>query len=242
MKLPFCNLSTSSLKWLALTALTVPLILLATQYLPAMPDSGFTPEENLQLNTLTQTHIHDWRYVTSALLFLPLVWSFGVTTSGLLGSIKIRSRHYIIAGAIVWSNAVCIEMTVNDSMIDDLNHVNYIATQSNIDYCRAALMDKIGWSLTRLRDEHRLAFMVKETRTVYHHQIRNGDRIRIDGLLRQTSSRCVQLTFKVVLPAEGNKLATQSIIVMPLVSLETGRPVTIPDWLSLSWTTGPQLT
>lgn len=200
------------------------------------PDFGFASEaEAAQYGKLAQHH-GGWEGLCSVILILPACTILALSLVGASDSVcLIVVKKYVVLSTLVASSSMAIGIKVNESMIDWLGHVNYIETQRNIDCCRDAIMESIGWSIEKLRDEHRLAFMVSEVRTKYRHQILKGDYLQINGSLEQTTPTRIELAFNVLLPERGNALAVESRLTMPLVSLETGRPIPIPEWLKNTW-------
>jgi acyl-CoA thioesterase FadM len=187
-----------------------------------------TSAEQEQFEAILVSESHDWRYGFGTMASVPLL----LLTLGLIGRVgaTFTNKRYVVVSSMVLQNAVAIGMTADSSMTDALGHVNYIASASNLDCVREALMDQLGWPVEKMRAEHGMSFMMKTVELSYRRQIKEGDRLHLRGTITQTSPVRIEIHAQIFVGDESEKPAVEAKYTMPLVSFATGRPVPIPDW------------
>jgi acyl-CoA thioesterase FadM len=217
--------------WSFITSVVFGLLFWTFCHLPATPpEMGFSSDSEVkQYDEIVAAQHKDYRVTLSMLAVIPLSF-LSLTAFCKLEGVFIGEKRYLVLSMAVVGTCVTasVQMRADRSMIDDLNHVNYIASVSNIDCCREALMEAAGWDLLRLRDEHHLAFMMRAVETKYRSQIRRGDLITINGKMEQKGGVKVVLSFELF--AEDRQAVT-AVFTMPMVSLKTGKVEPLPDWL-----------
>ncbi len=215
-------------------AITICALWVFRHQMAQMPDFGFANQtEAAAYDKLTAAQIKDWKVnLATWLLFPAVAGMYGAVV--LVGSMFEAKRRVVSSSVSEEDVSVRTESLVVDSMIDGYRHVNYIASMLNIDWCREELMRKgLTVSLEKLRDDHKLAFVVKSVGTEYLKQIGLGDVMVFAGTMRQTGPTEVQLDVEVEVHRQdgSHEVAIQSKIVMPLISLSSNRRARIPKGL-----------
>ena len=203
-------------------------------YLPStLPETGLWDDAEMQQFEAIVANQATWKHGLAVLLALPAVFLCAVSLGSFQGAVMLnRVRKYTIITTVACS--ATISMKAEHSMTDWLGHVNYLETAHNLDCGRDVLMRCMGWTIENLRDKHGLAFMVREMQVTYQSQVRTCDTLYIHSRAVQISKSCIQLDMELFTNAPtGDRPAVKSRMVMPLVSLATGKPVRIPDWLQV---------
>jgi acyl-CoA thioesterase FadM len=227
-----------SLVTCAVSAMAVSVFLFTFRHMPpTLPEAGLDSlDEYVQFNAHA-AGIQGWKGILGLFVAIPTMALAGASLSRLLDLTE--AKRYVVIATTVAQGCAGISMRADTGMIDQLSHVNYIASISNIDCCREAFTEEIGWPMERLRDEHGIAFMMRRLEVEYFRQIKDGDLMRILGTVAEAGRSSVELCFRIMLPEQDsemvNKPAVMSSMHLVLVSLETGKPVRIPPWLRETW-------
>ena len=121
------------------------------------------------------------------------------------------------------------QVRVGAEHIDRGNHANWRAQLAIVEDVHFSLRQELGLGLEQLRENCDLFLMMYNVKDIfYRKELRLGDMIDVEIVMWISGRTCLEFR---CLFKKDREIATEMSWVMPLVSVNNGRPHKIPQWM-----------